>query len=108
MYKSNCKNCGAPLKQHLRECEYCGTENPNFNVLKIETYYNYPITLHAAKCVEAEAFDRYPKDVTRYLMNELSNDITKEIMNYVDVEREFDQKTYQYIFRARLKVFCSK
>ena len=39
MYKSNCKNCGAPLKQHLRECEYCGTENPNFNLLDASCLY---------------------------------------------------------------------
>ena len=102
-----CKCCGAPL--HGYKCEYCGVEyeKPRDYIPQIVVYREdrdvktlackSSIPLHAIR-------DLGEEDVEEYIKEDMAYKMSKELLNYLDVETWIDPIERQQIFGGRIKV----
>ena len=87
--RTNCPNCGAPVKIGAAYCEYCGTESETGYVRKL-----YVDCRHGIQVVQNKQRIRY----------QIARDIAEYIMPLLEIETEEDIPRDEYIVNSRIRV----
>lgn len=101
---TNCKQCGAPLRNG--RCEYCGAdyrkEIPQITYT-IEPDYGYQ-TLACNVAMPLEIIYRDSKAAEQIVKKDMAYEMSKELLNYMDVETWIEPRTMTQMFGGRIRV----
>ena len=104
-----CECCGAPL--HGYKCEYCGVEyeKPIDYIPQIVVYRDDRDvkTIACKSSIQLESIKYLGKEeAAECVKTEMAHNMTKELLQYLDVETWIDPITMQQTFWGRLKVIA--
>lgn len=106
---TNCKQCGAPL--HDDKCDYCGADyrdkiSPQFRV----DCYEHPVTTLACRVefpmVAMSVGNK--EEIIGYIKSDMAYQISKKLVDYMDVETWIEPKELTQVFGGRVKVVIPK
>ena len=105
----NCRNCGAPLDHNRSFCEYCGTPNDNWLLIKPPTITITPHNMQTLKCgfeITKEMVDWYgDKDMFAYAKREIARRFADELVNCMDLKiSQLDPMRMTYTIMGRIRV----
>ena len=107
MDKYICECCGGQIDPHTMRCEYCGTqyEKNNENVYRIETFNSPVHTFESVYEIDDDVLSHYsPQDISRIVMNRLSDQLAQIITPYCEYETVRDFRNFSHKVRARIKI----
>lgn len=106
---TNCKQCGAPL--HGYKCDYCGTEYkdkfiPHFRV----DYCEHPVETLACRVEFPMVAMRVgnEEEIIGHIKSDMAYQISKKLVDYMDVETWIEPKEMIQVFGGRVKVVVPK
>ena len=104
--RTNCPNCGAPIKIGASHCEYCGTEFETGYVRKISVDCSHGIQVVQSKrrITRELVASMDPEELEKMMRYHIARDIAEYIMPLVEIETEEDIPTDEYIVNSRIRV----
>ena len=106
MFQTNCKNCGAPLRNY--RCEYCGTEYREDPITKTVVIKSQPvgvIPLGAEVRIKMRHMEMIPEEEReKLILEELTNSISKKVAKYISLQKETDIRNLEYRYRGTIRV----
>lgn len=104
--RTNCPNCGAPLKIGASHCEYCGTEFETGYVRKIyvDCRHGIQVVQNKQRITRELVASMDQEDLEKMMRYQIARDIAEYIMPLVEIETEEDIPSDEYIVHSRIRV----
>lgn len=104
--RTNCPNCGAPVKIGAAHCEYCGTEFDTGYVRKlyVDCRHGIQVVQNTQRITKELVASMDPEELEKMMRYHIARDIAEYIMPLVEIETEEDIPTNEYIVHSRLRV----
>lgn len=113
IYKAyNCHNCGTELNRigNIFRCPYCGaiyviTEKSDV-VVEIEQTKDGLDVLNVKKIINNEFIDHLTNkdEIENIIKKTICDDLAKELLNYIELEKEEDPSHYQTIYTTKIRL----
>lgn len=106
---TNCTQCGAPL--HGYKCEYCGTEYLETFIprYRVDEYSHLVETLACTVKFPMEAMISVnEQEITKHIKNDMAYQISKKLVDFMEVETWIEPSTLSQNFSGRVKVVKPK
>lgn len=106
-----CPQCGGRINRARMICEYCGTEfreeNEPKHVIRIETHNPHVHALMANTIMCRDDVMDSPKEASEYAIRCMAEKFATSIVQFMQIESEFNPSDDSVLFRARLRVLDS-
>ena len=104
--RTNCPNCGAPVKIGAAHCEYCGTEFETGYVRKlyVDCRHGIQVVQNTRRITRELVASMDPEELEKMMRYHIARDIAEYIMPLVEIETEEDIPMDEYIVHSRIRV----
>ena len=102
----HCPNCGAPVSEYASQCSYCKSHIARaIDKFPTISVCHKPIkTLKARVAVPEWALDGEPREIARYAIKELQDQMLDAVCSLMEITVSEDYLRFQRVFDAKLEV----
>ena len=103
-----CTQCGGRVNRTTMTCEMCGTQfKEQDNILRIVAERPGVHTLGQAIAIDNEMALASPKEVSEFVVQQMTRELAKCIAPFIEMETENDAIHCQQIVRGRIRILDS-